>query len=191
MNYKDELTRAMTWLGEQPDTVFLGQAVACPGTAMTGTLANVPKDKLIELPVFEDTQLGMSIGMALTGKAVVSIYPRFNFLLCAMNQLINHLDKLGEMSGRAPHVIIRTAIGSQRPMHPGPQHVGDFTTAFRHMASSVPVITLDKAEDVFQTYQMAYLSRGPSVTVEWADAYDPAWWGLSPENPDQSRREKG
>ena len=27
MKYFDELKRAMTWLGEKPDTMFLGQAV--------------------------------------------------------------------------------------------------------------------------------------------------------------------
>ena len=49
MKYAEELTRAMTWLGEKEDTFFLGQAVEYKGTAMTGTLKDVPKDKLLEL----------------------------------------------------------------------------------------------------------------------------------------------
>ena len=49
--YFDELTRAMTWLGEQSDTVFIGQAVEYKGTAMTNTLVNVPREKLLEMPV--------------------------------------------------------------------------------------------------------------------------------------------
>ena len=28
-------------------------------------------------------------------------------------------------------VIIRTSIGSQRPLHPQHQHIGDFTEAFK------------------------------------------------------------
>ena len=35
--YFDELERAMQWLGQQPDTMFLGQAVEYKGTAMTNT----------------------------------------------------------------------------------------------------------------------------------------------------------
>ena len=34
MKYFDELKRSMEWLGEQNDTLFLGQAVEYPGTAI-------------------------------------------------------------------------------------------------------------------------------------------------------------
>ena len=57
----------MEWLGEQENTYFIGQAVEVPGTAMFNTLKDI-SPKRLEVPVFEDTQMGMSIGMALTGK---------------------------------------------------------------------------------------------------------------------------
>ena len=44
--YFDELARAMEYLGEQPDTMFLGQAVEYSGTAMSNTLKNVDRSKL-------------------------------------------------------------------------------------------------------------------------------------------------
>ena len=65
MKYFDELTRAMDMLAKDERTYFIGQAVACAGTAMTNTLKNVPKEKLLELPVAEEMQMGMSIGLAL------------------------------------------------------------------------------------------------------------------------------
>src|SRR3990167_7450621 len=77
MSYFEELTRAMTWLGEKPDTIFVGQTVGYPGSAMYKTLSGVPMEKRIELPVAEEMQMGLSIGLALTGKVVISIYPRF------------------------------------------------------------------------------------------------------------------
>ena len=46
MKYSEELTKAMDFLAKDARTIFLGQAVEYPGTAMTGTLKNVPKDKL-------------------------------------------------------------------------------------------------------------------------------------------------
>ena len=52
--YFDELSRAMTFLGEQGDTIFLGQAVEYKGTAMTNTLKGVPRTKLLEMPVCEE-----------------------------------------------------------------------------------------------------------------------------------------
>ena len=42
--------------------------------------------------------MGMTIGLLMAGKIPVSIYPRWNFLLLAINQLVNHLDKLTEDS---------------------------------------------------------------------------------------------
>ena len=43
MKYADELTKSMIYLSKDPRTIFLGQAVAYPGTAMTNTLKSIPK----------------------------------------------------------------------------------------------------------------------------------------------------
>jgi pyruvate/2-oxoglutarate/acetoin dehydrogenase E1 component len=157
MKYFDELCRAMEFLARDEKTIFLGQAVACPGTAMSDTLKNVSREKLLELPVAEEMQMGMSIGMALTGLVPVSIYPRWNFLLLAANQVVNHLDKLPIVSngGYKPKVIIRTGIGAERPLHPQDQHVGDFTDAFRLMCKTIDVIRLHEPADIFPAYKHA------------------------------------
>jgi pyruvate/2-oxoglutarate/acetoin dehydrogenase E1 component len=175
MTYKDELTRAMTYLGQDYRTIFLGQAVAFPGTAMTGTLVDVPKAKLVEFPVAEEMQLGASIGLALDGFVPITIYPRWNFLLLALNQLVGHLDKLKAMSqgGYQPKVIIRTGIGSQRPLHPQHQHVGDYTDAIQAMLINTDVIRLDEPEQVFSAYEKALTREDGRSTIvcEWGDFY--------------------
>ena len=118
MKYFDELKRAMDWLGQQEDTIFMGQAVSYPGTAMTGTLSDIDSSKLVEMPVNEDMQLGISFGMSLNGRVPISIFPRWNFLILASNQLVNHIDKVNEMTDYKSKVIIRTSIGSKRPLDP-------------------------------------------------------------------------
>jgi pyruvate/2-oxoglutarate/acetoin dehydrogenase E1 component len=121
MKYFDEMCRAMEFLARDPAT----DGFSRPGRrlsrhGMTNTLKNVSRDKLLELPVTEEMQMGMSTGLALGGHVPVSIYPRWNFLLLAVNQIVNHLDKLPIVSngGYQPKVIIRTGIGSERPLHP-------------------------------------------------------------------------
>jgi len=166
----------MEWLARDSRVMFLGQAVGCPGTAMSNTLKNVPHDRLLELPVAEELQMGMSNGLALAGQVPISIFPRWNFLLLAVNQVVNHLDKFPLMSngGYRPKVIIRTGIGSVRPLHPQYQHVGDFTEAFRLMCPNIEVIRLDEAEQIFPAYQRA-LERedGKStIVVEYGDYYN-------------------
>ena len=171
--YKDELTKAMTLLGEDPRTIFLGQTVEYSGSAMYDTLEGVSPDKRIELPVIEDTQMGMSIGLSLQGYIPISIYPRFDFLILAANQLVNHLDKINEMSCGEfnPKVIIRTAIGSTEPLYPGPQHCQDYTEAFKKLLKNVEVIKLDQSKDIVYNYKRALNHDRSSLLIEVADYY--------------------
>jgi pyruvate/2-oxoglutarate/acetoin dehydrogenase E1 component len=166
----------MRWLGDQDHTIFLGQAVEVPGTAMFNTLTEVNPDQKVEIPVAEEMQMGMAIGLAMGGLIPITIYPRWNFLLLAVNQLVNHLDRIAYVSNREylPKVIIRTSIGSERPLHPQHQHVGDFTDAFRLMLNSVEVIRLDEPEEIFPAYQKAYERPDGRSTliVEYGDYYN-------------------
>lgn len=174
MAYFEGLCRAMEYLAQDERVMFLGQAVAVKGTAMTTTLKNVDPSKLLELPVAEEMQMGMSIGLALQGFIPVTFYPRWNFLLLAVNQVVNHLDKLKKMSngGYQPKVIIRVGIGAERPLSPQCQHLGDFTDAFRLMCENIEIIRLDEPEDIFPAYEKA-LNRtdGKSTIVVEHGAY--------------------
>ena len=176
MTYFEELKRSMEWLGYQSGVIFLGQAVKVPGTGMSNTLESVEQEQRIEVPVAEEMQMGMAIGMAITGLVPVSVYPRWNFLLLAVNQLVNHLDRMPHISngGFNPRVIIRTSIGSERPLHPQHQHIGDFTDAFRLMLEHIDVVRLDDPQEIFPAYQHAYeRSDGRStLLVEYGDYYN-------------------
>jgi pyruvate/2-oxoglutarate/acetoin dehydrogenase E1 component len=176
MKYFDELKRSMNLLAEDPRTLFVGQAVSAPGTAMSRTLVDIPRDKLLELPVAEEMQMGMTVGLALASRIPVSIFPRWNFLLLAINQLVNHLDKVEAMSrGRyRAQAIIRTSVGSERPLHPHVQHVGDFTDAIRAMCTTIEVIRCDEPEQIFPAYERALRrSDGRStIVVEFGDYYE-------------------
>jgi|TARA_R110000824_G_scaffold383409_3_gene576965 pyruvate/2-oxoglutarate/acetoin dehydrogenase E1 component len=173
--YFEELKRSMDFLGSQPDTMFLGQAVEYKGTAMTNTLKDVDPSKLLEMPVDEEMQMGITNGLAVAGTVPISIYPRWNFLLLTMNQLINHLDRMPAFSHGeyVPKVIVRTGIGSERPLHPQAQHVGDFTDGLRLMTKNIEIIRLEEPEEIFPAYEKAYLRTDGKSTliVEYGDYY--------------------
>lgn len=171
--YFTALCDAMEMLSRQPRAVFIGQAVKYPGTAMFKTLGGVPESQRIEFPVAEDMQMGVAIGMALNGDLPVCIYPRFNFLLLAVNQLCLHLDKLPVYSrgGYKPKVIIRTAVATDQPLDPGPQHLGDFSEPFARMLTTVRVQRLWTAEDVRAGYADALAFDGSTLLVEMAEKY--------------------
>ena len=94
LKYKKELIRSMSFLAKNKKTIFIGQSVNYSGNAIFNTLSHIPKNKKIELPVFEEVQLGLSTGLALNGFIPITCFPRFDFLILAMNQLVNHLDKM-------------------------------------------------------------------------------------------------
>jgi pyruvate/2-oxoglutarate/acetoin dehydrogenase E1 component len=172
MSYFSALSDAMTLLAAEPNTIFMGQGMFA-GTSMSDTLKGVPSGKKLEMPVAEDLQMGMAIGMALDGLLPICIFPRWNFLLCAANQLVNHLDRLPVYSdgGYQPKVIIRTAIPSIHPFNPGPQHDDDFTAAFRKMLRTVNVWEARDESEVTSCYRAAIQSGDSSLIVEYTELY--------------------
>jgi len=171
--YKDALTNAMTFLGQQDNTVFIGQQVLWHGNPMSTTIGDVPKDKLIELPVMEESQMGMSLGMAMAGKFVITFYPRWDFLICATNQLVNHVDKIGLMSQDKwnPNMIIRLGKGSDKPLDPGHQHRGNYFEEFKSMCPNTKFHDLLVHDNVETIYKNAYNEGGVHVIVEYPELY--------------------
>jgi pyruvate/2-oxoglutarate/acetoin dehydrogenase E1 component len=171
--YKDALTRSMDFLGEREDTVFIGQQVLWHGNPMSTTIGGVPKEKIIELPVMEESQMGMSLGMAMSGDFVITFYPRWDFIICATNQLINHVDKIVLMSGGKwkPNMIIRLGKGSDKPLDPGHQHRGNYLGEFKSLCTNINFWDLRNHEDIESTYKSAYENGGIHVVVEYPELY--------------------
>ena len=174
MTYKDELMKAMKILAENEKTIFIGQTLVAGGSSMKWTMEDIPKERMIELPVMEEVQMGISLGLSLEGYIPVSVYPRFDFLILAINQLVNHIDKTEEMSeGRfKPKVIIRTAIGSVDPLMPGPQHCQDHTEALKKMCTNINIVKLERAEQIVLEYKKALESDKSTVLIEIPDMYN-------------------
>jgi pyruvate/2-oxoglutarate/acetoin dehydrogenase E1 component len=176
LKYKSELIRAMSYLAKNEKVIFLGQSVSYSGNSIFNTLSHIPSKKKIELPVFEETQMGMSTGLALNGFIPVTIYPRFDFLILAMNQIVNHLDKIRYMSfGEfTPKVIIRTSVGSKKPLDGGVQHTQDYTNIFKRILTEINVIYLSYPSKFYSEYKRALNRKDNKSTliIENGDYYN-------------------
>ena len=180
MKYKEELVRSMEALARYENTVFVGQSVKHSGNAIYNTLKTIPdiiphgEDKLIEVPVFEEMQMGMCTGMAMNGVVPICCFPRFDFILRCMDALVNHLDKMQHMTEGTfkPKVIMRTSIGAKNPLDGGIQHTQDYTDPIMRMLYEVNVVSLHEPEQIFPEFENAYKIDCSTLLIEWGDYYN-------------------
>jgi pyruvate/2-oxoglutarate/acetoin dehydrogenase E1 component len=172
-SYKDALINAMTTLGKIDNTIFIGQQLLWHGNPMSNTVKDVPTGKLIELPVMEESQMGMGLGLAMVGKVVITFYPRWDFLICATNQLVNHVDKIAGMSKGEwnPHMIIRIGKGSDKPLDPGHQHKGNYLEEFKSLCKNIEFHDLKSWQDVELSYKYAMDNVGIHCLIEYPELY--------------------
>jgi pyruvate/2-oxoglutarate/acetoin dehydrogenase E1 component len=169
--YKDALTKAMDLCNQKENSIFIGQQIVWRGNPMSTTLDYVDANKMIELPVMEETQMGMSLGLAMLGKFVISFYPRWDFLISATNQLVNHIDKYELMTGDIPHIIIRVGKGSDTPLDPGHQHKGNYINEFSSILKNVNVMDCKNVYDIQKNYEFAIKNKGVYLINEYPQYY--------------------
>lgn len=172
LSYKDELTKAMELLAQDPLVRFVGYGVKIGGRA-GGTLKNVADSHLIEMPVAENLMLSFAIGLSLKGLKPVVFIERFDFILNALDAIVNHLDKIDALSHGEfnPTMILRIVVGNRRePLFTGKTHTQDFSVALRALVS-FPVIQLQGAGDIGREYKQAheYLGRQSTALIEYKD----------------------
>lgn len=172
ISYKGELTRSMEHLAADPAVRFIGYGVRIGGRAL-GTLKNVPDSQLIEMPVAENLMVGFAIGLALKGLKPVVFIERFDFILNALDAIVNHLDKIKALSKGefAPTMILRVVVGNrQKPLFTGATHTQDCSTALRALVD-FPVLQLFDPAVIFMQYKAAHalLSKHSTMLVEYKD----------------------
>ena len=172
-NYFKEVEKSMELLSLKKETIFLGQSVIYPGNLIYKTLTKVRNSKKIELPVFEEVQLGMSIGLAMDGMFPVTCFPRFDFLLCAMNQLVNHADKIKLITNNqyAPSMIIRVLVGAKKPLNGGEQHTQNYVNEIKKMLKTIRVWDLKDEKKIFLSYKKALKNKKINLMVEYSQLY--------------------
>jgi pyruvate dehydrogenase E1 component beta subunit len=118
MTYREALRLALREELERDERVFLmGEEVGVFDGAYkvsAGLLAEFGPDRVRDTPISEEGFVGAGVGAAMFGERPVVEVMTLNFLLIAMDQVINHAAKVGAMFGgevRCP-IVIRTPNGA-------------------------------------------------------------------------------
>src|ERR687887_1285154 len=118
MTYREALRLAMREELSRDGRVFvLGEEVGLfEGSykVTAGLLAEFGPDRIRDTPISEEGFVGAGVGAAMLGERPVVEIMTINFLLVAMDQVVNHAAKIGAMFGgevRCP-LVIRTPNGA-------------------------------------------------------------------------------
>lgn len=119
-----------------PEVIIIGQGVTSPwyvGGTCTGLLDRFGPNRVIDTPVSESAITGAAIGAALAGLRPVVVFPRMDFMMYAMDAIVNHAAKWRYMFGGKAHVPIVFWGIINRGGCQGAQHSQDFTWLFANI----------------------------------------------------------
>ena len=117
ITYREAIKEALTQALETDEHVFImGEGVDDPAGIFGTTLGlhNIfGRNRVVDVPLAENGITGVAIGAALAGMRPILVHARMDFLVLAMDQIINHAAKWRYMFGGAVNVplTIRTLIG--------------------------------------------------------------------------------
>src|SRR4051812_9697969 len=123
-------------MGRDPSVVVFGLDVDDPkaiqGTTR-GLLEKYGPERVFGTPLSEDAMTGAAVGMALAGLRPIHVHIRMDFLLLAMNQLLNVAAKSRYMYGGRANVplVVRAMIG--KSWGQGAQHSQGLHGMFMHV----------------------------------------------------------
>lgn len=172
ITYKGELTRAMKLVAADPRARFIGYGLLA-GRAL-GTLKEVPAPQLIETPVAENLMMGLAIGLSLRHLRPLVFIERADFLLNALDALVNHLAKIEVISHQeyTPTALVRVVVGNRtKGLQTGATHTQDFSDAVQLLCPNIPVYKLGDAAEIVPAYEraLASLDRQSAILFEYKD----------------------
>src|SRR6478609_2197991 len=118
MTYREAIRLALREELARDQRVFvMGEEVGVFGGAYkitAGLLDEFEPDRVRDTPISEEGFLGAGVGAAMLGERPIVEIMTLNFLLVAMDQVVNHAAKVGAMFGGAVRcpLVIRTPNGA-------------------------------------------------------------------------------
>ncbi len=136
-SYGEAIRHGFGWLMKTyPEVFAIGQGLWSPwyvGNSMTDLDKEFGKHRVLDTPVSEAACTGAAIGAALCGYRPIVIHPRIDFMLLAVDQIVNQAAKWTHMLGgkSSPAVTIRGIVN--RGGEQGAQHSQALHSWFAHV----------------------------------------------------------
>jgi pyruvate dehydrogenase E1 component beta subunit len=168
-NYGTAILSAFEYLLENyKETFVIGQGLWSPwyvGNSMTNLDKKFGKDRVIDTPVSESATTGAAIGASLAGMKSIVVHPRMDFMLYAMDAIVNQAAKWSHMFGGQAHpgVTIRSIIN--RGGEQGAQHSQALHAWFAHVPG-LRVVMPSTVADARDLLIASVLCKDPVIYID-------------------------
>ena len=155
-------------LENYPEVFVIGQGLWSPwyvGNSMTKLEERFGKERVIDTPVSESACTGAAVGAAIVGMKPIVVHPRMDFVLYAIDAIVNEAAKWSSMTGGQANcpVTIRTIIN--RGGEQGAQHSQALHALFSHIPG-LRVVMPYSPEDARDLLIASVLSPDPVIYID-------------------------
>ncbi len=155
-------------LSNYPNVFTIGQGLWSPwyvGESMKDLDKEFGKKRVIDTPVSEMACTGIAIGASLCNKMPIVIHPRVDFLILAIDQIVNQAAKWSHMFGGQAHpsVTIRGIVN--RGGEQGAQHSQSLHSWFSHIPG-LRVVMPATVSDARDLLILSTLCNDPVVFID-------------------------
>lgn len=135
--YSQAIREGTAQMLEQDPSVFvIGQGVWSPwyvGSSMRDLDVEFGRDRVIDAPVSENSTTGAAVGAAIAGMRPVVVHPRMDFMLLAVDQVVNQAANWFYMTGGRVSVPVTIRAIVNRGGEQAAQHSQSFHAWFMHV----------------------------------------------------------
>ncbi|QNI90838.1 transketolase-like protein [Synechococcus sp. BOUM118] len=155
-------------LDNYPEVFVIGQGLWSPwyvGNSMTDLDKKYGLDRIIDTPVSECACTGAAVGASLAGMKPIVVHPRMDFMLFAVDPIVNQAAKWSHMVGGqdSPALTIRSIIN--RGGQQGAQHSQALHSWFAHVPG-LRVVMPSTVKDARDLLIASVLSPDPVLYID-------------------------
>lgn len=174
-NYGTAILSAFEYLLKNKNEVFvIGQGLWSPwyvGNSMTDLDIKFGKERIIDTPVSEAATTGAAVGASLAGMKPIIVHPRMDFMLYAMDAIVNQAAKWSHMFGGqdSAGITIRGIIN--RGGEQGAQHSQALHAWFAHVPG-LRVVMPSSVADARDLLIASVICKDPVLYIDDRWLYD-------------------
>lgn len=174
-SYGEAILEGFTYLLERHEDVFvIGQGLWSPwyvGSSMTNLDKKFGPDRVMDSPVSELACTGAAVGASLCGYRPIVVHPRVDFMLYAMDPIVNQAAKWSHMLGGQAHPAVTIRGIVNRGGEQGAQHSQALHAWFAHVPG-LRVVMPATAEDARDLLIASTLCDDPVLYIDDRWLYD-------------------